>query len=248
MRPRPSFRISVVSSPRAASARARTSTSIPDDDLLLAKNGAKLQIDDGQFVVCGGHYPGREEHRSQPLLGTAISHTPRPPLPEQAPASTHHRALQYCIVNRGERLVTAFAPRPGPAGRGGTAGASTMRVQTYQIRWHWPAEGGMALPMFSADFHSLVHTLPATRGTDGSTLNGDGWRLATGGADHTVKVGALADRIGHGRLDGRGCHHSPWLMSLDHPDPFSRSGTRREKRVAKPKLSTLRSSRAISQR
>jgi len=48
-----------------------------------------------------------------------------------------------------------------------------MKLSTPEIVWHGKE------PVFSADFHR----------------NGATWRLATGGADHDVKVGGRSDQL-----------------------------------------------------
>lgn len=49
----------------------------------------------------------------------------------------------------------------------------TMRAKTYQIRWHWDSATKTPMPVYSLDFHHF---------------GGDEWRLATCGADKTIKM------------------------------------------------------------
>jgi hypothetical protein len=47
------------------------------------------------------------------------------------------------------------------------------RAKTYEYRWHWCADTKAPTPVFSVDFHHY---------------GGDAWRMATAGADNTIKV------------------------------------------------------------
>ena len=68
-----------------------------------------------------------------------------------------------------QTVLVAPPPQPAPTPPQG------MRTQTYQVRWHWGSDTPIAPPVFAADFHHAEKSFT---------------RLATAGADKSVKVSA----------------------------------------------------------